>query len=1077
MIVLSKQIPATDHEQSARAVYPFPDVLLIGVSLPNDNSGSTGAAVFVWTSPTLAPDRRDALAKDFNACKGASVSGAVIEHYGAHTLSRKWTVCHGGNVDTSLPAGAHSTRSTCVEAETGAAVVIYVDSTFWRYHHFSTANIVARILHDCYCNPSCFSERTLAESVQVMTDHLVMPDHMLTDEVRAISAELTALEWPAPTPKALPLISPPDEIPGAVRGGGSTARPKTLPKPQFRVKPAGIQAIRALLGGVLFPVGVLGNLREGKSTLQNLILRAASPHVASAQLAQTEFFTTSNGYLSTTKGCSCALVPHPEVPDGWILLFDFEGFGDVDKDQAYCADYDARLAAIAFAFLKSLIYNTKSGLDTYMLDRLSTFKLAADIHLKKRGRSVIGRIFSGNTNNDAASDNDVLLTLVLRDFALDGEIGGQSAAEHYRALIQDEIAVSPFASLTKMFDDIRVHTLPRPVDDARLLPMVSQLPTSKLDARFRQQFKLMVEDLFAASPRLHVPGTNSSSASTTAQGEYLASLIESAVSVVNSGKSQPLLMTAMNERVTARSVPQEHEEQLDAAVSEIKQMLPLNTHNLESAFGTLCSRIETAFAERLEATGVNTVTVAGEFKDQLKRTIEQHRRALADANVVCATQAADHARNTVLAAVPDKREFTFPTGDETRFAQWIERVVGDLRANLVGPDEITATVCDQMRNDLERQLGVYREFNATQRALAEKQEQTRRDMEQREKEAQEAMQKLGDAIESGAGLEAAKTALQQQVDGYKHQLDQVVEGHRVEMEKVTREHAETLERSNRELKDQHNAHLNQTRDELQGRIHWFEDELNKVRNRVQELQNEIDSHRRNNGGGCFPGSAHVEVWGRGRVPMRDLVVGDIVRVHDDDWEPIVGWYDRDASLTRTFLALDFAQLDGSLSFVTLTPNHLVFITTGAEPPQDSAVACQAQHVRVGDKLWDAESCMPVDIVAIRNVTCRGIYSPVPARSGTIIVDGVIASVYAKPAAFQTVDIADTLVHAISHWATYPLRTAWALGLVTEKVLGSVLHHFVRSSGPSHGKPVSPWLLPYLKLIVGSLVAVLSRLLG
>ncbi|KNE71007.1 hypothetical protein AMAG_15267 [Allomyces macrogynus ATCC 38327] len=288
---------------------------------------------------------------------------------------------------------------------------------------------------------------------------------------------------------------------------------------------------------------------------------------------------------------------------------------------------------------------------------------------------------------------------------------------------------------------------------------------------------------------------------------------------------------------------------------------------------------------------------------------------------------------------------------------------------------------------------------------------------------------------------------------------------------------------NPELKDQHNASLNQTRDELQGRIHWFEGELNKVRNRVQELQNEIDSHRHNNGGGCFPGSAQVDVWGRGRVQMRDLAVGDVVRAHGERWEPIVGWYDHNASVARTFLALDYSRLDGSLSSVTLTPNHLVFITTGAEPAQESAVACQAQHARVGDKLWDAESSIPADIVAIRSVTRRGIYSPVPARSGTLVVDGVIASVYAKPTAFQTVDVADTLLHTISHWATYPLRTAWALELVAETVLGSVLDHFVISSGPSRGKalsraePTSPLLLPYLKFVVGGLVAVLSRVFG
>ncbi|KNE69959.1 hypothetical protein AMAG_14797 [Allomyces macrogynus ATCC 38327] len=1055
-----------------RPVHPFSDVLFVGV-IPRQRAGSISAAqaAVTWVWQDISAEWREALSRDFQSHRDQKPATDGRCEYSIHA----WEV--------ALQRGLPNARGICVESDK-VTVIVYCKSTFWRYHHYSTPDVVARILIDS--RRQNFSEDELAKSVHNMVNILAVQMGELTNNVQALSAQLeSAFKWPVPVPMPESLIIPPDDFPSACGGTSASSRSKAPPKPEFRVDPAGIKAIRALAGGILFPVGVVGNLREGKSTLQNLILRAALPQTE-GMAAQSEIFPTSNAYWSKTKGCSFVLVPHPSVQDGWILLFDFEGFGELTKDQSYCADYDARLAAIAFAFLRSLIYNTKSVLDTYLVDRLSTFKLAADIHLKKRGKAALQPHWPKMENGASDQvDDRVMLTMVLRDFALDAKINGEAAADHYYSLIKDGIAetltgnsgdykASPFALFGKMFQDIHVHTLPRPVSDASLLADISRLPTDQLDPDFQEQFHAMATNLFAHSPSLRVPlGTKSK------QGDYLANLIENAVTVVNSGKSQALLMMSMTERVTARAVLAESEVQLDMAMAKIKRNLPCGTAELEQEINTACVRIDKALVEELENVGVTSTMVIANIKDLLAHATAQHRRTLMYANSLTATRRAERHRDLIMARIPDKKYFLYPMGDVSEFELWIIGTVEEFYGNLAGPEEIKLAFRDQLLSDLNRQLAVYRQFNATQLAHAEAQEKVRREIQERDLQAQEAMKKLDDAIKSGAGVEAAKAALQQQVDGYKEKLEKLAADYKTEISQLTEKHAAVMAETVAELKEAHCKALDNTRTELQAQIADITQSANHAKKRVDELQDEIDRHQCNNKG-CFPGHAQVEVKGRGCVLMRDLVVGDIVRVHGERWELIVGWYDHNPSVMRAFLSLDFARPDGSRSSVTMTPNHLVFALTGND---GTAVACQAQHVRAGDKLWHAESRTTVGVLSIRKVACRGIYSPVPARSGTLIVDGVLASVYAKPTAFQTVDVADTVVHTISHWATYPLRTGWAFQLVLEKALGSALHHFAHSTGPSRGKalsrakPTTPWLLPYLKLVVGSLVAVLSCVLG
>merc|ERR1712217_159691 len=67
------------------------------------------------------------------------------------------------------------------------------------------------------------------------------------------------------------------------------------------------------------------------------------------------------------------------------------------------------------------------------------------------------------------------------------------------------------------------------------------------------------------------------------------------------------------------------------------------------------------------------------------------------------------------------------------------------------------------------------------------------------------------------------------------------------------------------------------------------------------------------------------------------------------------------------------------------------------------------------------------VIAAEEVDCYGIYAPA-TLSGTVVVDGVLCSVYAKPTRFANVPVSDLTVHALCQTAVQPVVWWWRTSL-------------------------------------------------
>lgn len=188
-------------------------------------------------------------------------------------------------------------------------------------------------------------------------------------------------------------------------------------------------------------------------------------------------------------------------------------------------------------------------------------------------------------------------------------------------------------------------------------------------------------------------------------------------------------------------------------------------------------------------------------------------------------------------------------------------------------------------------------------------------------------------------------------------------------------------------------------------------------------------------GKCFPGEAELHVRGGGLVPMDALRVGDEVLVDSHGrlvFEPVLGF------LHRT----PCEDIGGGCPYVVTrhahgelraSDHHLVF-THGP-----AAIAVPAAYLRPGDKVLAIASAdagtMYSEVTALkRAATRRGMFAPLTA-SGTLVVDGVVVSVYAGAPGLRRVP------HGSAHAAFFFLRAYYKLGVAPRlKSMSSIASH-------------------------------------
>lgn len=206
---------------------------------------------------------------------------------------------------------------------------------------------------------------------------------------------------------------------------------------------------------------------------------------------------------------------------------------------------------------------------------------------------------------------------------------------------------------------------------------------------------------------------------------------------------------------------------------------------------------------------------------------------------------------------------------------------------------------------------------------------------------------------------------------------------------------------------------------------------------------------------CFPGVATVRMQGAGDVPLAKVKVGDEVLVHRDGqivYEPILAFIHVVVGTSLPFVTVKHDQ--GSFR---ASSTHIVFVSL-----DDSGMSWSSKLVgdlRVGEKVYAAGSAVdtlhaqPSEVRDIRHgSTTSGMFAPLTS-SGTIVVDGVVASNYASPSEQKQ------LPHWLAHAFFSPVRLYHRLGL------GCILRRLWPGDTTEHAAgSQSEGLHPYLRVM-------------
>ena len=154
------------------------------------------------------------------------------------------------------------------------------------------------------------------------------------------------------------------------------------------------------------------------------------------------------------------------------------------------------------------------------------------------------------------------------------------------------------------------------------------------------------------------------------------------------------------------------------------------------------------------------------------------------------------------------------------------------------------------------------------------------------------------------------------------------------------------------------------------------------------------------GGGdfCFPGEAMVQVRNKGATRMSDLQLGDDILVdHNGNFEPVYSFGHRSETEVAEYFLLYPSMLE-------VSSDHMVFVETKGAIP--------ASMVQVGDKLVGG-----APVSTITRVTRRGVFAPF-TPSGTIVVNGVLASSYVSFQESNVLKIGSIAMPISYHWMAH-----------------------------------------------------------
>jgi len=173
---------------------------------------------------------------------------------------------------------------------------------------------------------------------------------------------------------------------------------------------------------------------------------------------------------------------------------------------------------------------------------------------------------------------------------------------------------------------------------------------------------------------------------------------------------------------------------------------------------------------------------------------------------------------------------------------------------------------------------------------------------------------------------------------------------------------------------------------------------------------------------CFPGQAQVQTRD-GLLDMSDLSIGHEILVESSEglfeYAPVLSFL----HTIPAHKAGKYVVLTHEYGTLRASENHVIFLCDG-----EARTERRAGEISAGEHLCAASSGITQTLASRvikveERAGARGMFAPLTA-SGTIVVDGAVASNYATPNNLP-------IKHSVMHATLFPLRVYYALGLDTK----------------------------------------------
>ena len=172
---------------------------------------------------------------------------------------------------------------------------------------------------------------------------------------------------------------------------------------------------------------------------------------------------------------------------------------------------------------------------------------------------------------------------------------------------------------------------------------------------------------------------------------------------------------------------------------------------------------------------------------------------------------------------------------------------------------------------------------------------------------------------------------------------------------------------------------------------------------------------------CFSGRSTVQVQGKGETPISQLRIGEFILTGDGSFQNVYAFGHKDRTSKIEYLQIRTEGMAKNRRPLEISADHLIgkyneiTKTTQFVPAED---------LKVGNLLID-EQGTPIKVKSIDAAKSQGLYTPL-TPSGTVVVNGVVASSYAVPPSFVKTGVSGQMLHLIQHGALAPYRAFCAL---------------------------------------------------